>query len=130
VIVGCLAHGFLQTLTSGRYKDAPQFEVKGRGMLESLVNIPTHRNPLAGMEDTFVNRIIIAIDRFILNILWALQHWFPDLSAFDTTEYAANGLDVPWSEALLPSIATTIGFCIPWVLVGYMSLKMRELEAK
>jgi hypothetical protein len=59
-----------------------------------------------------------------------VQHLFPDFRTFDTIEYVANGFDVPWAEAMLPSIAVTLGYCVPWIVVGYFSLKLRELEAK
>jgi hypothetical protein len=74
--------------------------------------------------------MIKALDNIELNGLWAVQHLFPDFGSFDTTEYVANAYDVPWAEATLPSLMTTVGFCLPWILVGYFSLRLRELEAK
>lgn len=130
VIVGRLAHTFLEELASGVYKDNPGFEMKGRGILDSLIRIPTHQAPVVELEDTLFHRIVKAVDNVELSGLWAIQHIFPDLSTFDTTEYVANSFDVPWAASLLPSLAVTFGYCLPWILIGYFSLKLRELEAK
>lgn len=130
LVVGRMAHAFLDALATGFHKDTPNFEMKGRGLLESLIRIPTHKTPSVELEDTALNRVIRIIDGIELNGLWAIRHLFPDFTTFDTTEYVANSFDVPWSAALLPSLAVTVGFCIPWMIVGYFSLKVRELEAK
>jgi hypothetical protein len=44
--------------------------------------------------------------------------------------YVANGFDVPWSAALLPSLAMTLAYLLPCLLIGYYSLTLRELESK
>lgn len=129
VIVGRLSHAFMKELTSGYYRDS-NFQMQGRGILDSLIRIPTHLTPGVEMGEGFVYRAIQAIDNVELSGLWAVQHLFPDLRTFDTTEYVANAFDVPWAAALLPSLAVTFGYCIPWIIVGYFSLKIRELEAK
>jgi hypothetical protein len=104
--------------------------MSGTGLFDSLVRIPTHTNPTVELGDKFVYKMIKVLDEIELNGLWAIQHLFPDFGSFDTTEYVANAYDVPWSEAMLPSLMTTAGFCLPWILVGYFSLQLRELEAK
>jgi hypothetical protein len=129
-VVGRVAHEFLEELTTGRLRDNPKLEMKGRGVLDALMRIPTHKSPVVEVEDTFFNRAIREIDNVQLNILWGVKHIFPDFTRFDTAEYVANSFDVPFRESLLPSLAATVGFCIPWILVGYFSLKVRELEAK
>jgi hypothetical protein len=44
--------------------------------------------------------------------------------------YVANGFDVPWNAALLPALLTTLGFLLPCLFIGYLSLALRELEEK
>jgi predicted small lipoprotein YifL len=129
VVVGRLSHGFMEELTSGYYQGS-NFQMHGRGILDSLIRIPTHKTPGVEMGEGFIYRAIQAIDNVELMGLWAVQHLFPDLRTFDTTEYVANAFDVPWAASLLPSLAVTVGYCIPWIVVGYYSLKVRELEAK
>jgi hypothetical protein len=129
VIVGRVARTFMHELTTGRYADTG-FEMKGTGILDSLIRIPTHQTPGVNLEETTMHRVVEAIDNVELMGLWAVQHLFPEFGMFDTTEYVANAFDVPFSAALLPNIAVTIGYCLPWILVGYFSLKIRELESK
>jgi hypothetical protein len=131
VIVGRLAHTFMQTLVTGNvdYYN-PTIKVQGAGPFGALYRIVAHLTPGIPFEDTFFFRVIDVLDRIALNVLWAVQHLFPNFTSFDTTEYTANAFDVPWAEALLPNLAMTIGYCLPWILVGYFSLRLRELESK
>jgi hypothetical protein len=129
VVVGRVARTFMSELTTGRYSDTG-FEMHGTGILDSLIRIPMHQTPGVDLEETFMTRAVHAIDNVELMGLWAVQHLFPEFGTFDTTEYAANAFDVPFSASLLPNLAVTIGYCLPWILVGYFSLKVRELESK
>jgi hypothetical protein len=130
VIVGRVAHGFLESLVTGKVQYNKDLQMQGTGVLDALYRLPTHMTPGVELEDTFMHRVIKVFDSLVLNALWAVQHLFPDFGSFDTTEYVANAFDVPWAEALLPSLATTCGYVLPWILVGYFSLRVRELEAK
>ena len=131
VIVGRLAHTFMQGLVTGNvdYYN-PTVKVQGAGPFGALYRIFSHLTPGIAFDDTFFFRVIDVLDRIALNVLWAVQHLFPNFTSFDTTEYTANAFDVPWAEALLPNLAMTIGYCLPWILVGYFSLRLRELESK
>jgi hypothetical protein len=130
VVIGKVWHAFLVSLATGRIDYNPNIRMAGRGLLDSFIRIPTHMNPTVELGNSFVYRMVQVIDTIELNGLWAVQHLFPDFGSFDTTEYVANAYDVPWAEATLPSLMTTVGFCIPWILIGYFSLRLRELEAK
>ncbi|HLJ10435.1 MAG TPA: hypothetical protein VKU82_04565 [Planctomycetaceae bacterium] len=130
VVVGKVAHSFLQSLVTGNVSYNPNVKMQGSGLFDSIYRIPTHLNPMVEIDNKLVGRVVSTLDNIELNALWAVQHMFPDFASFDTTEYVANGFDVPWAEALLPSLAITVGYCLPWILVGYFSLRLRELEAK
>jgi hypothetical protein len=134
VVVGRMAHEFFRAIANnylpGTDTGPARYEFLGRGPLISLYNIPTHRNPVVAPEDTPFVRVIMFIDEILLRGMWGLQHLFPNLATFDTTEYVANSFDIPWAESLLPNLAVTVGYCLPWILVGSISLKLRELEAK
>ncbi|HBH52311.1 MAG TPA: hypothetical protein DDY91_10500 [Planctomycetaceae bacterium] len=129
-LVGRLAHGFFEQITSDKLLDNPKIQMRGRGLLESLYRLPTHLAPTVEVEDTTAQRVIKAIDNVELNALWGVKHLFPDFTQFDATAFVANSFDVPWDAALLPNLASTVGFCVPWIIVGYFALKCRELEAK
>ena len=54
----------------------------------------------------------------------------PDLTTFSMSEWVAKGFDVPWDGVMLPSLAVTVAYAIPCLLLGYFSLSLRELESK
>jgi hypothetical protein len=86
--------------------------------------------PGVPLEEKPIFRVINWLDNQALTVLWAIRNMFPDFTAYDTTEYTANAFDVPWAEAMLPNLAVAAGYCLPWIIVGYFSLRLRELEAK
>jgi hypothetical protein len=130
VIVGKMAHGFLIALVTGRMQFKTTVTFQGAGPFGALYRIVTHTTPGVEFANTFMFRVINKLDELVLHVLWAVQYIFPDFESFDTTEYAANAMDVPWAEALLPSLAITAAYCIPWIIIGYYSLRLRELESK
>ena len=71
-----------------------------------------------------------AVDSAAIGFLWVVQHLFPDFDYYNTIQFVANGFDVPWEAALLPSIAITLAFVISCLILGYFSLQLREMEAK
>jgi len=122
LLVGRMARPFFDELTSAQHM--------GGGVLESIYRIVKHLNPQTPLEDTLPNNIMQWIDSAGLNVMWALKYLFPDFQSFNMSEYVANGFDVPWSAAMLPSIALTVAYVIPWIILAHFSLKLRELEAK
>jgi hypothetical protein len=131
VIVGRVAHSFLEGLVTGKVDyHNPTVHVEGAGPFGALYRIFAHLTPGVAFDDTFFFRVINVLDNVALNVLWAIQHMFPNFSSFDTTEYTANAFDVPWAEAMLPNVAMAIGYCLPWIILGYFSLRLRELESK
>lgn len=103
---------------------------KGGGPLESVYRLGTHMNDTLELPSTVGIQVMQGIDKVLLSGLWLMQHLIPDLSSFVMSPYVANGFDVPWGVALFRSLAMTIGYLIPCLLVGYYSLTLRELEAK
>lgn len=105
-------------------------EQKGGGPVESWYRLVTHMNDTLELPATVSVQIMKSIDQVLLSGLWLTQHLIPDLSSFVMSPYVANGFDVPWGVAMFRSLAMTIGYLIPCLLVGYYSLTLRELEAK
>jgi len=122
LFVGRAARPFLEELTGNDFK--------GGGVLESIYRILKHMNPTVDLEPTLPIRIMQGVDSITIHGMWAIKYLFPDMQVFNVTEYVANGFDVPWNAALLPSLAMMVGYALPWIIVGYYSLKLRELEAK
>lgn len=103
---------------------------KGGGPIESWYRLVTHMNETLELPDNIGIKLMKGIDNVMLGGLWLMQHLIPDLDSFDMSPYVANGFDVPWAVAMSRSLAVTIGYLIPCLLVGYYSLTLRELEAK
>lgn len=103
---------------------------KGGGPIESWYRLVTHMNDTLELPDNVGVRIMHGIDNVMFGGLWLMQHLIPDLSSFVMSPYVANGFDVPWGVAMLRSLAVTIGYLVPCLLIGYYSLTLRELEAK
>ena len=103
---------------------------KGGGPIESWYRLVTHMNDTLELPDNIGIKIMQGIDNVMLAGLWLMQHLIPDLSSFVMSPYVANGFDVPWNVAIFRSLAITIGYLVPCLLVGYYSLTLRELEAK
>jgi hypothetical protein len=123
-----------EVLRPGMDELLKQFEaerkVLGGGVLESLYRIVTQMNQTQELPDNVVMRGIQAVDRAALYLLDVLRNVIPNFNYFDTAEYSANGFDVSWATAVLPSLATMLAYIIPCILIGYFSLQLRELEAK
>lgn len=108
----------------------PEKEVLGGGVLESMYRLVTQMGPTVALPDNPLLTAMQWIDRKVFSLLEILQNVIPNFSYFDTSAYPANGFDVAWSTALLPSLATVLAYILPCILLGYFSLEMRELEAK
>jgi hypothetical protein len=104
----------------------------GGGPLESIYRMVTHLNQTVALDlSPGVTKTIKGIDEYVVkNALWLVQQTFPNFSYFGMSTYVAKGFDVDFRAAILPSIAIALGYLIPCVLLGYYSLKLRELESK
>ncbi|QDU47018.1 ABC-2 family transporter protein [Symmachiella dynata] len=122
LIVGKSFSGFFEELAAGN--------VKGGGVLESMVRIYKHTTPNVELEKSTGQTVIETIDAVPEAFLKVTQKLVPNFGSLDFTEYTANGFDVPFSAALLPGIALMVGHCLPWIFLAYVALKYRELESK
>lgn len=122
MIVGVGFHDFLGKLVGG--------ELEGSGTIESMYRIGAHMNPTTQLMDSRGTRLMVTADRSINGGLWMLYHVAPDFNQYSLAPYVANGFDVPFKAALLPCLLTTLAYILPCLLLGYFSLRLRELEAK
>ncbi|MFP6764615.1 MAG: hypothetical protein VB858_13395 [Planctomycetaceae bacterium] len=122
IVIGQWFHPFMEKILSG--------EQLGGGTFESVYRLVRHMNETTDLPEGILTDIIQGIDRILVNCLWLVQHIIPDLSTFKMSPYVASGFDIPWTGAMLPAIAITVGYILPCLFVGYFSLSLRELEAK
>ncbi|HWL08947.1 MAG TPA: hypothetical protein VNQ76_11100 [Planctomicrobium sp.] len=102
----------------------------GGGSFESLYRLATQMNAVSPLPENIGTDVIKTLDQGVFGMLRVVNALIPDLQYFNTSEYPANGFDVPWAGMLLPSLVITIGFLIPLIILGYFSLQLRELEHK
>lgn len=103
---------------------------KGGGPFESMIRIVTHKNPQIPLEEGLPTQIVQFCDRIIEHMLWLVQHIIPNFDHYQMAPYVANGFDVSWDAAVLPSIVVTLAYVLPCLLLGHFTLKLRELESK
>ncbi len=129
IILGNSIYTFIAETEKSRTDDGG---ILGGGVLESVYRLVFKMNQTTELPDNlgFGKNIIEFLDENVFNVLFFVKSVIPNFSYFNTSRYAANGFDVPWTGALLPSILTTIGFIIPLIIIGYFSLQFRELEHK
>lgn len=105
-------------------------KLEGGGVLESIYRIVMHMNPTTELPTGPAFGVMKVIDWAIAQFVVLISSVIPNFKTFDMSGYVIEGFDVPFMSAVLPSLATTIGFFIPCVILGYYSLRLRELEAK
>ena len=126
LIIGQGARNFLDTMIDNWNAGT----LRGGGVTESIYRLLTHSNETRKIEAGFMASAIKAIDESLFQFLAAISHIIPDFTKFQLAPILANGFDISWSVHLFPAIAMTLGFLAPCILLGYFSLKFRELESK
>lgn len=121
-VLGQPAHDFMDKLVAGKQV--------GGGATESLYRLVTQANQTSDLDNQQMASSLKRVDRVFSSALWVARHLLPDMRTFSMSGWVGKGLDVPWASALLPSLAVTLGYLVPCLLVGYFSLSLRELESK
>jgi hypothetical protein len=120
--LGVFFHAFLLQVVSG--------EQQGSGALESSYRLYAHLNPNVALDETSTVRAIQTADTTIKGGLSVVASVVPDLNVFFLNGWVANGFDVNWAAGLAPGVFTLLAYLLPCLLLGFYSLKLRELEAK
>ena len=121
ILLGSSFHDFLDKIVSGK--------VDSSGTFASAYRLVNHQNPRAQINPSGIE-VITAVDWVLKKGLEVVHKIVPNLENYRVIPYVANGFDVPWNSALLPALLTTLGFLLPCLLLGYLSLALRELEEK
>jgi hypothetical protein len=123
LIVGQSFRGMIDKIVTG--------DQLGGGPTESIYRMVTHMNQTVALDlSKTVAGSIKGTDWLAQQGIWLVQQTFPNFSYFAMSPYVAKGFDVDFRAAILPSIAVTLAYFIPCVLLGYYALKLRELESK
>ena len=130
LIVGQRAHALMDELVVGVFEPKNLRGSDAGGPVEAAYRILTHMNTVRDLDPGAATTAIRKLDQGLLFLMWAVSQVIPDFSAFDTAARTARGFAVPVGGHLLPAAAVTLGFLIPCYVIGTLSLRSRELEAK
>lgn len=134
IVIGSPFRSFMDELSNNYLASVTRsnVEFEGGGPLESIVRIVRHMNPTTELPDTALTSIIQGVDHVFLSGLSLVRFVIPDFGTYNLSEYTSKGYDVSWatSPGLLPAIGTTLAFLLPCIVLGYYSLRFRELESK
>lgn len=140
VIVSYSARDFMGTIIGDRnalakaaqYSGMQQMtKLEGGGVLESIYRIVTHMNPTTDLPAGPATSVMKTIDSGGVNFLWLVYRILPNFDYFtQSQQYVANGFDVRFDSCVLGCLMITLAYFIPCVILGYFSLRVRELEAK
>ncbi|NNJ24699.1 ABC transporter permease [Alienimonas chondri] len=129
LIVGQRAHALMDSLVTGVFDPTNLNGNDQGGPIEAAYRILTHMNTVKRMEEGLATDVIQTLDQGVLFVMWALSNVIPDFSAFDTAARTAEGFAIPTSDLGWAALVT-LGFLVPCYIIGTLSLRSRELEAK
>ncbi|MBA3313379.1 MAG: hypothetical protein M3552_20065 [Planctomycetota bacterium] len=134
LVIGSPFRGFMDELSNNYLASVTRSNVtlEGGGPLESIVRIVKHMNPTTELAPGVSTTVIQSVDHVFLAGLSLVRYVIPDFGVYNLSEYTSKGYDVFWSTdpGLLRAMAMTLAFLLPCILLGYYSLRFRELESK
>jgi hypothetical protein len=139
ILIGLTARDFMGRLVAdpdalakaAQYAGQQQAASEGGGVFESIYRILTHMNPSTPLPEGPATAAMKGVDGTMLGFLWLVHQIIPNFEYFSRAmKYLAEGFDVRWDSAVLPSIAITLAYVIPCLLLGHFVLRVRELESK
>lgn len=98
----------------------------GGGTFESLIRVVTQKNTMQDLDTGWFVTIVKNVDYGISMFLYGLTFLAPDFSTFNFSDELASGYSIS-SDRVLIALALTFVFCCGFTLLGYYSLKTREI---
>jgi hypothetical protein len=85
--------------------------------------------PTSQMDPTNpLNRAVVGLDEGFAWIVRRFINMVPDVDAFGWTSYVSEGFSIPL-ECLVMNVVVTIGYLLPWFVLGYYLMRSREVAA-
>jgi len=122
--------GGTQPLAQVQFVKLVDGTLSGGGPIEAIYRMVTRKNQVVPLDEVWWVPPMKGVDAVAKECLWLAQQVIPNFDYYNMSAYVANGFDVSFSAALLPSIMVTAGFVLPCLIIGYYSLRLRELESK
>ncbi len=99
---------------------------EGGGPVESFYRLVTQKNMQVVLEAGMATSLMKQFDLVLLSLLNALTYLAPDFSKLNFAEFLTKGYAVD-IHRLAVAIAVSLAFCVGLSIVGYFSLKTREI---
>ena len=98
----------------------------GGGPFESLIRVVTQQNMVTNLDTNVFITVVKNADYGISHLLYGLSFLAPDFDKFNFSNELASGYSVSNSRLLI-ALSLTLVFCFGFTLLGYFSLKTREI---
>ena len=98
----------------------------GGGPFESLIRVVTQQNMVSNLDTNVFITVVKNADYGISHLLYGLSFLAPDFDKFNFSNELASGYSVSNSRLLI-ALSLTLVFCFGFTLLGYFSLKTREI---
>lgn len=98
----------------------------GGGPIESFIRIVTQKNMQVDLETGVATTLIKESDKFISQRMSDLTYLAPNFKQLDFSEFLTFGYSID-NQRILVALAITFAFCVGLTLLGYFSLKTREI---
>ena len=130
--LGFVGVGFLAQDFAEDYLDnfSTTGEALGGGPLESAYRLVLQKSQTVPLPESTGLAVVQTIDSGILRVMDAVFLVLPDMRTFNLDKYVAEGFDPPFWDAFLPTCLMVLAFLLPCLVIGYLSLQLRELESK
>ncbi|QDS98380.1 ABC transporter permease [Adhaeretor mobilis] len=118
IILGIFREKFLEIATDQAY---------GGGPAEALVRMGTQANVVSQLDQTWGVMIVQFIDTFISRpLMWGVGQILPDFQYLDSSNYAAEGYNLPW-DRIFQDLTICGGYVVAFSVLGYFLLRTREV---
>ncbi len=101
-------------------------DVSGGGPIESFFRLVTQKNMEIQLETSVATTLMEKTDLLIVKLLNALTYLAPNFSNLNFANFLTYGYSVD-IDRILVAIAITIAFCLGLSILGYFSLRTREI---
>lgn len=98
----------------------------GGGPFESISRLVRAETPTAPSAETAGARVLQFFDRGWAWVVRRIQNMIPDVESFTWTDFVSEGFNVN-TEYLVVNLLVTVGYLLPWFVLGYYLMKSREV---
>ncbi|MEZ6117264.1 MAG: hypothetical protein R3C28_11905 [Pirellulaceae bacterium] len=109
--------------------DVASGDIPGGGPVESFVRLIYHENQMLEWNAQEMSvKVIRAIDGMVLDVVESLSYALPDAGQFNTSEFVANGYNIP-ANLIGQHAMISLAYVLVVTVAGYFFFKSREIAA-